>query len=153
MNRLPQQSIGGSPFRRTIANSPEIMEAFLQMEKALEGKHEPELLEMLRLRSAANNGCDYWQSSRNVALDEQSRKLALQQGTEANLTDRERVALELADQIMAYHGELPETMYEKVRQHFNEEEIIALFFQIGSKNAANWFITAMEIENQWVEDS
>ncbi|WP_047151140.1 carboxymuconolactone decarboxylase family protein [Aneurinibacillus tyrosinisolvens] len=67
---------------------------------------------------------------------------------EASLSDRERAALELTDQIMAYHGVLPEELLERVKEHFTTQEIIALLWQIGSKNAANWFIIAMQIANK-----
>ncbi len=56
------------------------------------------------------------------------------------------MALELTDHIMAYHGQLPEELYQRVKKHFTDQEIIALFWQIGSKNAANWFLIAMQIE-------
>ncbi|RXT03881.1 hypothetical protein [Ammoniphilus sp. CFH 90114] len=58
------------------------------------------------------------------------------------------MALELTDHIMAYHGQLPEELYQRVKKHFTDQEIIALFWQIGSKNAANWFLIAMQIEQE-----
>jgi alkylhydroperoxidase family enzyme len=80
-------------------------------------------------------------------LDESSRQTAMKKG-EAELSDRHKMALELADHIMAYHGQLPDEMYTRLTEHFTREEIIALFFQIGSKNGANWFIIAMGIESK-----
>ncbi|WP_156488449.1 carboxymuconolactone decarboxylase family protein [Fictibacillus phosphorivorans] len=80
-------------------------------------------------------------------LDESTRQTAMKQGN-SELSDRQRLALELADHIMAYHGQLPDELYNRLTQHFSREEIIALFFQIGSKNGANWFIIAMGIENK-----
>ncbi|MGA4721721.1 carboxymuconolactone decarboxylase family protein [Fictibacillus nanhaiensis] len=80
-------------------------------------------------------------------LDESSRKTAMKQGN-AELSEREKLALELADHIMAYHGQLPDDLYNRLQQYFSKEEIIALFFQIGSKNGANWFIIAMGILNE-----
>lgn len=80
-------------------------------------------------------------------LDESSRRTAMNQG-EAELSERYRLALELADHIMAYHGQLHDEMYYRLTEHFTREEIIALFFQIGSKNGANWFIIAMGIESK-----
>jgi alkylhydroperoxidase family enzyme len=59
MARLPEVNVEGTPFKRALANSPGILDAFQQMEKALNDILEPELMEMLRLRAASNNGCDY----------------------------------------------------------------------------------------------
>ncbi|MBH0169108.1 carboxymuconolactone decarboxylase family protein [Fictibacillus sp. 18YEL24] len=80
-------------------------------------------------------------------LDESSRKTAMNEGN-AELSERESLALELADHIMAFHGQLPDELYNRLTKHFSKEEIIALFFQIGSKNGANWFIIAMGILNE-----
>ncbi|MGA4721722.1 hypothetical protein [Fictibacillus nanhaiensis] len=59
MARLPQVNVEGTPFKKTLANAPGILDAFQQMEKALNNILEPELMELLRLRAASNNGCDY----------------------------------------------------------------------------------------------
>lgn len=81
-------------------------------------------------------------------LDESSRQAAMKKANGTELSAREKLALELADHIMAYHGQLPDELYNRLKQHFSKEEIIALFFQIGSKNGANWFIIAMGIVNE-----
>jgi alkylhydroperoxidase family enzyme len=80
-------------------------------------------------------------------LDESSRQTAMKKG-ETELSERHKLALELADHTMAYHGQLPDELYDRLTKHFTREEIIALYFQIGSKNGANWFIIAMGIENK-----
>ncbi|MBH0173588.1 hypothetical protein IHV09_08470 [Fictibacillus sp. 23RED33] len=59
MARLPEVDVEGTPFKKSLANAPDILDAFQQMEKALNDILEPELMEMLRLRAASNNGCDY----------------------------------------------------------------------------------------------
>lgn len=80
-------------------------------------------------------------------LDESSREHAIQKG-ETELSERHKLSLELTDHIMAYHGQLPDELYNRLTEHFTREEIIALFFQIGSKNSGNWFAIAMGIENE-----
>lgn len=59
MARIPMIGSEGSPFRRAFLNTPKLADAFLQMEEALNELLEPELLELIRLRTAANNGCEY----------------------------------------------------------------------------------------------
>ncbi|MDR7073420.1 carboxymuconolactone decarboxylase family protein [Fictibacillus barbaricus] len=80
-------------------------------------------------------------------LDESTKEHAMKKG-ETELSERQKLALELADHTMAYHGQLPDDLYNRLTEHFTQEEIIALYFQIGSKNGANWFIIAMGIENK-----
>lgn len=48
--------------------------------------------------------------------------------------------------MMAYHGDIPDELMNRVKEHFNAEEIVALTFQIGLMNAANWFVIAMQLE-------
>ncbi|PTX47243.1 hypothetical protein C8P63_15310 [Melghirimyces profundicolus] len=59
MARLPDINVEGTPFKKVLANTPEILDAIQQMDKALNNILDPELMEMLRLRTASNNGCDY----------------------------------------------------------------------------------------------
>lgn len=148
MSRLPLINIDEKPFQRAFANAPILLEAFTQIEKGLGEYLEPELLELIRLRAAANNGCQYCQSVQRIAMDEKKRNFAMIKNKEGDLTEREKVALELTDRIMAYHGNLPEELLQNVKQHFSNEEMIALLWQIGIKNAANWFIISMQIETE-----
>lgn len=80
-----------------------------------------------------------------IALEEQKRNVATLKEREANLSESEQVALELVDRVMAYHGDVPEELFQKLKTHFSDEEIVALFWQIGQKNGANWFNIAMKI--------
>lgn len=59
MTRLPLLPIEASPFQQAFENTPKLRAAFLQMEEALKEILEPSLLERIRLRSAANNHCEY----------------------------------------------------------------------------------------------
>lgn len=59
MSRLSKVNVEGTPFSKVVANTPEILHAIQQMDKALNNILDPELLEMLRLRTASNNACDY----------------------------------------------------------------------------------------------
>jgi alkylhydroperoxidase family enzyme len=60
MKQLPVVNTeGGTAFFRTIANNPAVKKAFEQFSAELLNSLEPSLVEMIRLRVAANNGCDY----------------------------------------------------------------------------------------------
>jgi alkylhydroperoxidase family enzyme len=48
--------------------------------------------------------------------------------------------------MMAYHGDIPDELMNRVKEHFNAKEIMALTFKIGLSNASNWFAIAMELE-------
>ena len=60
MNRLPLVSDApGTPFGKTMANHPDLQQAFDGMQKAIGATLEEGLVEMVRLRVASNNGCEY----------------------------------------------------------------------------------------------
>jgi alkylhydroperoxidase family enzyme len=60
MHRLPVVNTEeGTPFFKTLANNPAVKNAFGQLSDVLENTLEPSLVEMIRLRVAANNACDY----------------------------------------------------------------------------------------------
>lgn len=60
MNRLPfVPGAEGTPFGKTFANAEGVRAGFGQMQGALAAELDAELLEMIRLRVASNNGCDY----------------------------------------------------------------------------------------------
>ncbi|WP_134703216.1 hypothetical protein [Ammoniphilus sp. YIM 78166] len=59
MSRLPLVPIEGSPFQQAFENTPKLRSAFLLMDEALKEILDPVLMERIRLRSAANNHCEY----------------------------------------------------------------------------------------------
>lgn len=57
--RLPFKEIEGTPSQKVLANSPRIFKIMMQLDKALSDILPPEILEITRLRVAANNSCEY----------------------------------------------------------------------------------------------
>ncbi|HLR67203.1 MAG TPA: hypothetical protein VK105_08730 [Virgibacillus sp.] len=147
MSRLPfkNSSKENTPLRKIVANTPEILDSFKQMDEAIAKELDSELMELTRVRVAVNNNCKYCKSLSLIDLDVRKRESILQNNESMDLSERENVALELVDHIMAYHGELSEILFQKLKKNFTNEEIIALLFQIGQKNAGGWFNIAMKI--------
>lgn len=60
MTRLsPAPGAPGTPFGRTLAINLSVKQAYDQLELSLKGSLEASLLELVRLRVANNNGCEY----------------------------------------------------------------------------------------------
>ena len=95
-----------------------------------EGKLPHRLKEMCRIRISVAHRCGYCSTVRSkVARDEglDEALLADVLGARARLSPREKAALEYADLFKA--GDDPvdsDAVYEKLRRHFSEEEIIEL---------------------------
>jgi AhpD family alkylhydroperoxidase len=95
-----------------------------------EGKLPHRLKEMCRIRISVAHRCGYCSTvrskvARDEGLDEALVKDVL--GARSRLTPREKAALEYADLFKA--GDDPvdsDELYDQLRQHFSEEEIIEL---------------------------
>jgi hypothetical protein len=49
---------------------------------------------------------------------------------------------------MAYHGIVTDALMSRLQAHFSTAEIVALQFQLGLMNAANWFAITMKLDRE-----
>ena len=114
------------------------------LEKAVrESGLEPSLLDLIKLRASQINGCAYcldmhWKDARARGESEQ-RLYSLDAWRETSYyTERERAALawtEAVTQIAVNH--VPDELYEQVRPHFSEEELVNLSLAVVAINGWN----------------
>jgi AhpD family alkylhydroperoxidase len=116
----------------------------LGLEKYVAGSGlEGSLLELVKLRASQMNGCAY-------CIDMHTKDARANGETEQRLygvtawretpffSDRERAALEWTETVTAI-GEThaPDSVYERVRQHFSDEELVNLTLGIVAINGWN----------------
>src|SRR5437763_5758143 len=111
----------------------EPLRAMLALEKYVhECGLEPKLLELVKMRASQINGCAYcldMHSKDARALGETEQRLySLDAWAETPFyTDRERAALEWVESITRVsETHVPDEVFEKLKKHFNEKEIIDL---------------------------
>jgi AhpD family alkylhydroperoxidase len=104
---------------------------------------EESLLHLIKLRSSQINGCAYcldmhWKDLRAIGETEQ-RLYSLDAWRECPYyTERERAALAWTEAVtLVANDHVPDTVYEEVRQHFNEKELADLTFAVATINAWN----------------
>jgi len=104
---------------------------------------ERSLLTLLDLRASQINGCAYcldmhWKDLRAGGETEQ-RLYSLDAWRESPFyTDRERAALEWTEALtLLTDGHVPDEIYERVRQHFNEKELSDLTLAVVTINGWN----------------
>ena len=124
--------------------APGAYRAMSGLEKAVrESGLEPSLLDLIRLRASQINGCAYcldmhWKDARARGESEQ-RLYSLDAWRETSYyTERERAALawtEAVTQITGNH--VPDELYEQVRLHFSEEELVNLTLAVVAINGWN----------------
>ena len=104
---------------------------------------EKPLLELVKMRASQINGCAFcldmhWKDARAAGETEQ-RLYGLDAWEESPYyTDRERAALLWTDSVTRVaQTHVPDEVYEKVRPHFNDKELVDLTVAIATINAWN----------------
>jgi AhpD family alkylhydroperoxidase len=112
---------------------PEISAAFASVREALltKGTLSPRLVELVRIRIAFHNQCRSCMAIRydDAVQDGVTEDLvcSLDRPEEAeDLTDAERAALRFADLFATNHLAIDEAVYDDLRRHFTEGELVEL---------------------------
>jgi len=124
--------------------APGVFKAMLGLGQYLHGCGlEESLLTLVDLRASQINGCAYcidmhWKDLRAAGESEQ-RLYSLDAWRESPFyTDRERAALEWTEALtLISKDRVPDEVYEKVRQHFNEKELSDLTLAVVGINGWN----------------
>ncbi|HET8786609.1 MAG TPA: hypothetical protein VFM38_13305, partial [Candidatus Limnocylindrales bacterium] len=71
--------------------------------------------------------------------------LALLNGTSAESTDRERLAVEYTRAVMTDSNSVPEALYAQIKRAFTDPEVVELTFLIGYINMLNLFNNSLGV--------
>ncbi|MBB5402441.1 carboxymuconolactone decarboxylase family protein [Paraburkholderia youngii] len=126
--------------------NPVAIKALLGVEERI-GKSalEKSLTELVRLRASQINGCAYcvdMHTSDARKRGETERRLATVVVWRETpfFTDRERAALEWTEAVtLVSHNHVPDAVWQAVRPHFSDEELVDLTLLISAINAWNRF--------------
>jgi AhpD family alkylhydroperoxidase len=110
---------------------------------AAQGGLERSLVELVKIRASQLNGCAYcidMHTKDARALGESEQRIyALSAWRETPFfTPRERAALDYAEAVtLVAETHVPDDVYERVREHFSEEEVVSLTFSTIVINSWN----------------
>ncbi len=123
---------------------PEGVHALIELERTIKSSGlEPSLVELVKTRASQLNGCafciDMHTKDARAAGETEQRLYALSAWEETPFfTPRERAALAWTEAITnIQNGHAPDALYEEVRKHFSEQEIVRLTFAIAQINFWN----------------
>jgi len=126
--------------------APGVMKAMRGLENYLaECGLEPSLLDLVRTRASQINGCAYCidmhTKDARARGESEQRLYALDAWREAPYyTERERAALTWTEAVtLITTGHVPDAVYEEVRQHLSEEELVNLTLAVVAINGWNRF--------------
>lgn len=111
------------------------------------------LKSLVRVRIAVLNGCPFCADLHSsIGMDSglESTKLEAIGAWEndAELSGRERLALEYADAVTLSDGEVGDELFERLRKEFSAAEIIELSFAIAVENLFSKFHNALRVDSQ-----
>ena len=128
----------------TMSMNPKVMQPLLAIEGYLHGSSlGSRLLHLVKTRASQINGCAYCldmhtKDARDEGETEQ-RLYVLNAWREAPLFDeRERAALEWTEAVtLVADTHVPDDVYERVKQHFTEQELVDLTVAVATINMWN----------------
>jgi AhpD family alkylhydroperoxidase len=129
--------------RLNLARPNEGVQAMQGIEAWLLKTIDPKLLALVKLRASQINGCAYclhMHSQEALKLGERPERLILLDAwrESALFTDRERAALAWAESLTRIaETHAPDGVYEEVRNHFSQDELVSLSIAIAMINAWN----------------
>jgi AhpD family alkylhydroperoxidase len=130
--------------------APEAQKALFALEKYISGCGlDHKLIHLIKMRASQINGCAFcidMHSKDARALGETEQRLyELDAWRETPFyTDAERAALEWTEAVtLVSETHVPDEVYEGVRKHFNEKEIVDLTLIVGTINLWNRLAISM----------
>jgi AhpD family alkylhydroperoxidase len=133
--------------------APDAFKAFTNLESYVRrcGLERP-LLELVRVRASQINGCafclDMHTKDARAAGETEQRLYGLNAWREAPYyTDRERAALAWTEAVtLVAKDQVPDNVYDTVRSHFSEKELVDLTVAVATINAWNRLAIAFRTE-------
>ena len=130
--------------------APEALKAVLQVSAYINNHSglEPSLLNLVYLRASQINGCawciDMHTKDARVLGETEQRLYLVSAWREAPFyTERERAALAWTEAVtLVAKDHVPDDVYEEVKQHFSEKELVNLTLAITQINVWNRFNVA-----------
>lgn len=138
------------------ARSPRLFLAVALLYGAIDRRSsrvEPALRSLLTVRVSQINHCRFCVDLNAAMLLQrgisEGKLWALEDWRDSNLFDeRERVALEYAEAITSSHLEVDDTLFARLRTHFDEDAIVELTALIAFQNMSSKFNAALDVPPQ-----
>jgi AhpD family alkylhydroperoxidase len=124
--------------------NPELFQTLLKLEQFIKGTNlDPVLYELVKIRASQINGCSFCldmhtSDLRKMGESEQRISLISVWREVPFFSPKERIVLEFTEALTRVsEGGVPQSLFERVREHVSEEEYLALVMAINTINCWN----------------
>ena len=140
-----------SPLYRVLLNSPEIAQGWESLLTAVRNRSSlpPSLRELIIMRVAVLNRAQYEFDAHRphaitAGLSEEQIDLILQDKITAGFSALEILVMELTD-VMTRDIQVPDALYDSVKSHFNDREILEVVTTISAYNMVSRLLNALHV--------
>jgi 4-carboxymuconolactone decarboxylase len=148
-----RQRRGGrlTPLDGMLLHSPPFADGWNSLLGAIRGDSTlpPDIRELAVLRVAELNGAEYeWTAHEPVARQAgmtSEQLAAVRAGDGAGVLDERQRAVIAYTDAMTRDIEVPDELFERVRTHFNERQLVELTVTVGTYNLVSRFLVALEV--------
>lgn len=140
-----------SPLYRTLLNSPEIAKGWEALLTAVRNKNSlpASLRELMILRVAVLNRAQFEFDAHvphalKAGVNDQQIELIQKDKITSGFTDLEILVMELTD-VMTREIQVPDDLYNKVKAHFNDREILEVVTTISAYNMVSRLLNALHV--------
>ena len=134
MARIKESNFGETPFQRLLGHNVEVAEGWSHLGDVLEkdGLLSYELKEQVRRTLAQSNGCEYCKAKGKPEPDKFDEKTS--------------IAVGFVEVFLKKKEDIPDSIFEILKEHFTEEEISELFAFISFTTASQYFGAMLKLE-------
>jgi AhpD family alkylhydroperoxidase len=133
--------------------APEAYRHLVALERTVAGKIEPKLYHLIKLRASQINGCAFcigMHTDEALRDGESFERIALLDAWEESslYSDKERVALEWTEDLtLIADTRAPTDSFDKLKEHFSEEEVA--YLTLAATMINNWNRIAISSRSQY----
>ena len=140
-----------SPLYQILLNAPEIAQGWEALLTAIRNRNSlsPAIREMIILRVAVLNRAQYEFDAHvphavKAGMSEDQIALLKEDSIAGTFSEQERLILKLTD-VMTKEIQVPDSLFDQVKPHFNDQEILELVTTISAYNMVSRLLNALHI--------
>ncbi len=139
---------------RAFAAHPDLLEQYLgfyypyHSNDGVEGKLDPRLKELVRLRIATLNGCKSCKAARLAPgkVTEHEAIVGVDQRDKGPFSAQERAAIGLAEAMALTHHDIDDDAFRRAKEHFSDAELLELMMMAGQYIGLGRMLAILQLE-------